>query len=434
MGDQTIPAQASVHTIEECAIFDALPTAVLIFASDLILYANTVALQIFQADSKDQVLGESVHKFIYPLDQERVIARIRRAEKSNLINPPTEFRVYTCLHQVRVIALTSRTLMIDSHIGLVATFLDMTERCAMEKRLRDSDAQFQHLMNTMQDVFYRTDADGITRYVSASVRNVLGYSPDEIIGLPAAVFYPDQDNRKELVEVIKKQGYVRDFPGQMRCQDGRIIDISISSTILLDEMGQYAGVEGIWRDITERRTLERKLEQLASRDELTGIANRRFSLEEMGKRLSRYKRHQRDMSVCILDLDHFKRINDQHGHLVGDQVLLEFSVVVQSELRSTDHFGRLGGEEFLLICEDSSIENTSSLARRILQKVCDHPVAISSQTSIQVTVSIGATAVESSDSSISSILSRADNALYQAKSEGRNRICWFTEMLLRNEI
>ncbi|WP_308388045.1 diguanylate cyclase [Acidithiobacillus sp. AMEEHan] len=434
MGDQAIPARAYVLTTEECSVFDALPTAVVVFASDVILYANTVALQIFQADSIDQVLGQSVHKFIHPLDQERVIARIRRAETSHIINPPTEFRIYTCQHQVRIIALTSRTLLIDGRIGLIATFLDMTERCAMEKRLRDSDAQFQHLMNTMQDVFYRTDADGITRYVSASVRNILGYSPDEIIGLPAAAFYPDQDDRKELVEIIKKQGYVHDFPGQMRCRDGRIIDISISSTILLDETGQYAGVEGIWRDITQRRALERRLEELASRDELTGIANRRFSLEELEKRLSRYKRHQRDMSVCILDLDHFKRINDQHGHLAGDKVLREFSRVVQNELRSTDHFGRLGGEEFLLICEDSSIENTTSLARRILQKVSDHSVAISSQTSIQITVSIGATAMEAGDSTISTILSRADDALYQAKSEGRNRICWFAEMLLRDEI
>ena len=433
MGDEITPAQISSLTTKEYVAFDFLPTAVVVFESDVILYANSVALTIFEADSTDQVLGHSVHEFIYPLDQERVVARIRRAEADNVINPPTEFRIYTLRHHVRVIALTSRTLLIDNRIGLVATFLDMTERCAMEKRLRESDEQFQHLMNTMQDVFYRTDAEGITRYVSPSVLNVLGYQPNEIIGLPASAFYPDDDDRKALVDTIKKQGYVRDFPGQMRCRDGRIIDISISSTVLLDEMGQYAGVEGIWRDITERRLLERKLEQLASRDELTGVANRRHSLEELEKRLSRYQRHRRDTMVCILDLDHFKKINDQHGHLAGDQVLREFSQVVQSELRSTDHFGRLGGEEFLLICEDSSTANTTLLAHRILQKVGGHPVQINAQAITYVTVSIGATAIEPQDISASNILSRADDALYKAKAAGRNRIFWFAAAPVHSE-
>ncbi|MEY2341259.1 diguanylate cyclase [Acidithiobacillus sp. IBUN Pt1247-S3] len=434
MGDEITPVRISSLTIEECAAFDFLPTAVVVFESDTILYANAVARKIFEADNTDQVLGHSVHEFIYPLDQERVVARIRRAETDNVLNPPTEFRIYTCRHHVRVIALTSQTFLVNSRIGLIATFLDMTERCAMEERLRKSDEQFQHLMNTMQDVFYRTDAEGITRYVSPSVLNILGYQPNEIIGLPAAVFYPCEEDRKALVETIKTQGYVRDFPGQMQCRDGRVIDISISSTILLDEMGQYAGVEGIWRDITQRRVLERKLEQLASRDELTGIANRRYSLEELEKRLSRYQRHGRETMVCILDLDHFKKINDQHGHLAGDQVLREFSQLVQSELRSTDHFGRLGGEEFLLVCEDSSVANTTLLANRILQKVGSHPVHVNAQTITYVTVSIGATTMEARDTSSSNILSRADDALYKAKTAGRNRICWFAEIPVRSEV
>ncbi len=425
---EIIPTPIPSLTPEECAAFDSLPTAVVIFVADLILYANPVALGIFEADHPKRVLGHSVHEFIYPLDQERVVARIRRAEAGNVINPPTEFRIYTQRHQVRVIALTSRTVRVEGQIGLIATFLDMTERCAMEERLRQSDEQFQHLMHTMQDVFYRTDVEGITRYVSPSVVNVLGYQQSEIVGQLASAFYPDQTDRDALIETIKKQGYVRDFPGQMRCRDGRVIDISISSTILLDETGQYAGLEGIWRDITQRRQLERKLEQLASRDELTGISNRRYSLEELDKRISRHQRHGRDTAVCILDLDHFKRINDQHGHLAGDQVLREFAHVVQSELRNTDHFGRLGGEEFLLICEDSSATNTSLLAQRILEKVASNPVRINPQTITQVTVSIGATLMDTNDESGSTILSRADEALYRAKTAGRNRICWFQEI------
>ncbi len=106
---------------------------------------------------------------------------------------------------------------------------------------------------------------------------------------------------------------------------------------------------------------------------------------------------------------------------------------MQSELRNTDHFGRLGGEEFLLICEDSSATNTSLLAQRILEKVGSNPVRINPQTITQVTVSIGATLMDTNDESGSAILSRADEALYRAKTAGRNRICWFQEIATLSE-
>ncbi len=406
------------------AAFDILPMAVVVFVSDIILYANPAALTIFEGESGCAVIGHSVHEFIHPLDQERILARIRRAEAENITNPATEFRIYTCKRNLRVIVLTSRSFPIQGRTGLLATFLDMTERSAMEERLRHSDEQFQHLMHTMQDVFYRTDAEGITRYVCPSVLNVLGYQDSEIIGQPAAAFYPSQEDRNALVKAIKEQGYVRDFPGQMRCKDGRIIDISISSTVLLDERGGFAGVEGIWRDISERRGLERRLELLATMDELTRLPNRRVSLKVLEKSLTHFQRHRRATGVCILDLDHFKNINDGFGHLAGDQVLQHFARIIQTELRTTDHFGRLGGEEFLLILQDTEIRELENLGTRILQRVSGEPFLINGKNAVNITVSIGITTMQLADHSASIILSRADAGLYAAKNSGRNRLCW----------
>ncbi|WP_298136335.1 diguanylate cyclase [Acidiferrobacter sp.] len=411
--------------------FDILPTAVVVIAADTILYANPAAWEIFEASSGSTIVGHSVHEFIHPLDQERVVSRIRRAEAGGVRNPTTEFRIYTKKRNLRVIGLTSCSVPVGERVGVLATFLDMTARSAMEQRLLHSDEQFQRLMNTMQDVFYRTDVDGITRYVCPSVVNVLGYQDSEIVGLPAAAFYPNHEDRKALIEAIKAHGYVRDFPGQMRCKDGRIIDISISSTVIYDENGQFAGVEGIWRDITERRALERRLERLASTDELTKLPNRRVSLDVLEKCLDTFKRTGTPTGICIVDLDHFKRINDAFGHLAGDKVLQHFAQIVQRELRKTDHFGRLGGEEFLLILHDTEAGQLEEMGRRIVQNVAGEPFPVSDKDTITITVSMGVTILKPSDEAASAVLSRADAGLYAAKRGGRNRLCWHLGRRLR---
>lgn len=309
-------------------------------------------------------------------------------------------------------------------VGLLVAFMDMTERTAMEARLRESDEQFQRMMNTMQDVFYRTDAEGITRYVCPAVRQVLGYSAQEIVGRPAAAFYPDPADREALKETILREGFVRDFPGQMRRKDGRIIDISISSTCIQDEEGKFAGIEGIWRDITDRRNLERELERRATTDELTGIANRGTILEKLDHLLQRYLRHHQPLTVFILDLDYFKLINDRYGHMAGDQLLRQVVDIIQAQLRSIDLFGRIGGEEFILILDNTLPEKANDIGGRVLDQVRRQNYDIGTASPLRITISIGATCAGPADRSLSSLLERADKALYRAKASGRDQLCW----------
>lgn len=413
--------------ITDHGMLEKLPVSVVISVTDQIIYANPAALDLLEASSPADLVGHSIHEFIYPLDQQRILARVRRAERGQVTNPPTEFRVYTCTHRLLVVAMMSSSFPVEDKIGLIATFMDMTERSAMETRLRESDEQFRRMMNTMQDVFYRTDAEGITRYVCPSVINILGYSAEEIIGLPAAAFYPNVEDRDMLVAAIKNQGYVRDFPGQMQRKDGKIIDISISSTVLYDEEGNYAGVEGIWRDITSRRDLERELERRATSDELTGIANRRSILEDLEQSLARFQRHHQHLTIFILDLDHFKKINDEFGHLSGDKVLKKFCEIVTAQLRAVDRLGRLGGEEFLLILNDTHRDMAQEIAMRILTTVREHLFHIDPFDPVRISVSIGAIVAYPDDRQVSQLLERADKALYCAKAHGRDRIQWWAQ-------
>ncbi|ACX96096.1 GGDEF domain-containing protein [Halothiobacillus neapolitanus] len=418
---KSAPFQAPPDTL------DRLPVSVLILLKEQIIYANPAALSLLQADAPEQVLGHSVEDFLHPLDYQRVMARIRRAERTQFTNPPTEYRIYTCTRELRIIGMMSTTYMIDGQPGLLAAFMDMTERSVIEQRLRESDEQFHRMMNTMQDVFYRTDAEGITRFVCPAVKEILGYTASEIIGRPASDFYPNPHDRENLKKAILGHGFVRDFPGQMRRKDGRIIDISISSTVILDEEGKYAGVEGIWRDITERMQLERELERLATTDELTGIANRRQILQQLDHAYKRFIRLNHSLVVFILDLDFFKNVNDQYGHVSGDILLKEFIARVQQQIREIDYLGRLGGEEFLLILDETSKETAEQIGQRILQVVRQTPFDLGAGVSVTITVSIGATSACHKDAKITELLEHADKALYAAKDSGRNKICWYCE-------
>lgn len=405
-------------------LLDHLPAGVIFFVDGVIRYVNPAAVHLAQAPDAEHLLGQTVDRFIHPLDMPRVLARIRLAEEGPHLNPPTEYRILTCTGEVRMVALSSTHYIHNGEHGVLASFLDMSERAEMEARLRETDENFTRIMNTMQDVFYRTDAQGITRYVCPAVVNVLGFTAEEIVGKLAADFYPDPEDRRKLIEAIKRDGAVRDFPGQMQCKDRRVIDISISSQVLLDDDGHFAGVEGIWRDITERKNLERELERLATRDDLTGIANRRKILEQLDLSIRRYQRNGNPLSILLLDLDFFKLVNDEHGHVAGDKVLKRFVSLVHENRREVDLLGRLGGEEFLLILEDATVDTARFIAERIRRGIAHADFPIDNRTTLKLTVSIGMTEAVQSDRHPVNLLERADKALYRAKDNGRNQVQW----------
>ncbi|GAB3496089.1 diguanylate cyclase [Curvibacter fontanus] len=175
-------------------------------------------------------------------------------------------------------------------------------------------------------------------------------------------------------------------------------------------------------DITERKKLEVDLREQASTDALTGLPNRRHFLHRLEDELGRVRRRTTsEACVLMLDLDHFKRINDQYGHAAGDSVLRHFSNILRHELRAIDIAGRMGGEEFAIILPGSGPQAAQGFAQRICDKLAEHPLSFGRQ-EVGMTVSIGIAAIVPDDLSADAVLSRADRALYQAKDAGRNRV------------
>lgn len=180
---------------------------------------------------------------------------------------------------------------------------------------------------------------------------------------------------------------------------------------------------GVIQDITDRKELERKLAEEARTDSLTGCFNRRHFTNLARQELARVRRYGGEVSALMLDLDHFKAVNDLHGHQVGDLMLQRFVQVCRSMLREEDVIGRLGGEEFAILLPETDREQAREVAERVRRAVAAAEVIVENATApLRFTASIGVAALLPEESTVDQLIGRADQALYEAKNAGRNRV------------
>ncbi|MEQ8814561.1 MAG: diguanylate cyclase [Thalassobaculum sp.] len=190
-----------------------------------------------------------------------------------------------------------------------------------------------------------------------------------------------------------------------------------------DAENRLIGITGVMVDVTEAHRLRQELERLATTDPLTGLANRRAFLERAAEEVERASRHDRPMSVVMIDVDHFKAINDRHGHDIGDQVLQRVAEVVGSTLRQAgDLAARFGGEEFVLLLPETPLGGARMLAERI-REAFEVTRVDTDDGPVNFTASFGVDALRPGlDAGIDAVIKRADDALYRAKAAGRNRV------------
>jgi diguanylate cyclase (GGDEF)-like protein len=174
-------------------------------------------------------------------------------------------------------------------------------------------------------------------------------------------------------------------------------------------------------DPLERAFHQTLLDQ-STKDPLTGLANRAATLAELSTRFDLGKRHDRPLCVVMIDMDHFKQINDTLGHSAGDFVLQGFGERVRANLRASDHAGRIGGEEFLVILSETDLEGAQMFAERLRISVSDTPIIFAAGPPMVVTCSLGIAQRLPTDPDHGTLLARADRALYLAKKHGRNRV------------
>jgi diguanylate cyclase (GGDEF)-like protein/PAS domain S-box-containing protein len=258
--------------------------------------------------------------------------------------------------------------------------------------------------------------------MSPSCEEVLGYAADEMIGQPLASFYCKPSEREKILNALAEgKGRARHVEACLTHKNGSRVWISTNAYVRLDERGQSIGVEGIARNISERKELEDKLTTFARIDGLTETYNRRHFYEEAEKQLALAHRYQRPVAILMLDLDRFKQVNDTYGHRAGDEVLRHFAQICRETIRETDIIGRTGGEEFAILLPETELDSAFLLAERIRSSVESSALKFN-KAILPYSVSIGVAVKAAEKMRIEELLSRADEALYQAKEAGRNRI------------
>lgn len=228
---------------------------------------------------------------------------------------------------------------------------------------------------------------------------------DSVNYLGYPLHWPNGDLFGTICVLDTKPHYYSDKQEKLMCQLSAMIEASLE---LLEKNLELENLSG-------------HLQQLANTDELTGILNRRAFIADADKEIKRAHRHDQPLSLLMMDLDDFKLINDSFGHETGDKVLKLFTDCVEFSKRSYDIFGRIGGEEFVILLPQTAHEAACELAERIRDEVASLSLTIKGQT-IRITVSIGVTQMMPQENSVLTMLSRADSMLYSAKRSGKNQV------------
>lgn len=260
---------------------------------------------------------------------------------------------------------------------------------------------------------------------------MLGFSADEV-ALPQPVdawlerLHPDDRARFDAALAAHLEQRVPNIQCEvrMRHRQGHWVWVMVSGhAASRSPDGRPQRLVGVQQDISERRAMAERLEAQAMTDALTGLPNRRHFMQAMDYQYGRIRRHP-ELSVCVLmlDIDHFKRVNDTYGHAGGDVVLSAFAEAVTGHLRETDIAGRLGGEEFAVVLPDTDAAGGRRVAEKLRQAVEAMRVTLEDGAVVQITTSLGLTLMKGDDTRPDGALARADDALYRAKREGRNRV------------
>lgn len=302
-------------------------------------------------------------------------------------------------------------------VKLSGTNQDITERKRVETALHFT----QSVVDRMSDAAYWAAADGRLMYANAAACRMLGYAPDELLALSIKDIVPNYTDARWAIHwsELRRAGSLR-LESQYRKKNGETIPVEIHGDYI-----EFAGIAyacGLARDITDRKRLQEVLREQAIRDPLTGLFNRRYLDETLPRELGRCQRIGEPLTVAMLDLDHFKRFNDDYGHEAGDAVLRTVGDLLRQSLRVGDIACRYGGEELVLILPGAMLAAARARLEHVRQAAMRLRLPYRGSQLPAITVSIGLAAAEPDEADAAALLGRADAALYRAKEQGRNRV------------
>jgi diguanylate cyclase (GGDEF)-like protein/PAS domain S-box-containing protein len=412
-------------------------------ADQKIVFMNRKFTEIFGytlSDFKD-ISDWNQRAYPFPEDQELIaqtwVKHLAAAKPSEVAVDPLEVRIL-CADGTHKTVILSGVLLPDTG-WVLATFVDITDRKRNELLLRDAERQaaenqavYRLLLDHSPEMIVLSSFDNSRRYVSPAVEQVTGFSAERYLNskLLDMIHPADREGAERVLAELKNGNLRQIFRYRALLENGGYSWVESNIVGYLDpDSQQTAGYVATIRDISEEiRRDERsasdflELSEVASLDELTGIANRRAFNRAMEGEVRRQNRSSHDLSLLLLDVDHFKQYNDLYGHLSGDACLKDIAASVKRLLRRDgDLAARFGGEEFVVLLPRARTSGAEVVARSILESVAALAIPHAESPFGVVTVSIG---IASWPSGVpinqTTLIEHADCALYEAKARGRN--------------
>lgn len=303
------------------------------------------------------------------------------------------------------------------------------EKHQLKQALKESEELYRTLVQNIQDGVFIVRDDQLI-FINPSFYNILDMSYRTLRQVNfSKLFEKDQQQQVRDLMVRAEETGASTESGlvirRMGIRDRIFTELTLSSC---SYQGQPALI-GSLKDVTSRILADRKLKEtlaeknrLSITDELTGIFNRRHALDTLDQEIKRSRRYEATLSLIMLDLDKLKEINDNYGHLYGDESLTVVANILMEEIRDTDMAARYGGDEFILILPESSLEQATTLGQRICEKVLSRRIQLDENKYISLSVSIGIAQVQNKCDDLVSLIRRADDNLRSAKSSGRNKV------------
>ncbi|WP_084182944.1 sensor domain-containing protein [Nevskia soli] len=336
----------------------------------------------------------------------------------------------------------------DGHFVL-ASVIDITERLQAEKlqRATQMNTLRQSILDSLPFCIIAISTDGVILTVNPAGERLLGYARQELVGQSALMIHDEQELMRRATELSQQVGIVipanfqvivasgsRDVADEREwtymCKDGRRLPVNVAITAMRDDAGRVSGFLKVAYDITQRKHAEAFIRHMAHHDALTGLPNRALLLDRLEMAIRQAQRHSGQLAVLMMDLDHFKRVNDLLGHPIGDQLLLNISNRLKHCVRDIDTVARLGGDEFVLVLTDVKRRgDLLPVATEIIKRI-SAPMLIDGH-ELLVTPSVGGCMFPVDGSDATTLLKNADTAMYHAKSAGRNNFQWFTQHMLK---
>ncbi|MCF7822418.1 MAG: diguanylate cyclase [Mariprofundaceae bacterium] len=285
-------------------------------------------------------------------------------------------------------------------------------------KIEKSQERFRSLFDLSSDGLLIVDMQGNLIDINRTAYERLGYSKAEMLAMKLTDLDPSEFAARvpERMEQIKKHGMVVFETAHCR-KDGSIMPVEINARAI--ELDGERVVFSTVRDITERRQAEEKIRQMAYHDHLTGLPNRALFYDRLQQALAHAHRNRKLLALLILDLDHFKPINDELGHKYGDQALIEVGKRLRQCVRETDSVARIGGDEFAIIFVDVASEKAAcKMAEKVIAAI-KQPLSLNTS-QYTLGASIGICMASQDDDDMEGAVSRADSAMYQAKKSGRS--------------